>query len=417
MAGVFACPECGQELAVEGLSPGREILCDACSTWVEVPYLPRAGDSRRVRRPTQRSPWNSTLLKGAITFAVVAILGLIAIRIISSRAHSDQEKVLANLIASADKAEADHDYGVAIREILAALAHAQTMNLKDSARFDELKERHDRIIVREVEDRLTAVDALEPDQAVGEAMTLAVKAGQSPALASLVEAIDAKLASLRLRQVEADHASARKAFDGGRDVEAFAAAERLHDHACELSSRSDASRFQADARSILEGAVARKGVALPPVVGRFVAGSAEAYTKVLDRSRAEALRAKGYLPEPRKSAWSTLWDEKAPFRATVQMIETQDDLYLQSKNRMTKVDGTFELLRGDRSIWKNRIVARTREPLPDLPALLGGHLATSDKRNPETERRLHDDAMKQFVELTGKILRGMPASDAAVRVP
>jgi hypothetical protein len=416
MAGVFACPECGQKLAVEGLSPGREILCDACSTWVEVPYLPRAGDSRRVRRPTQRSPWNSTLLKGAITFAVVAILGLIAIRMISSRVQSDQERVLADLISSAEKAEADHDYGVAAREILAALAHAQTMNLKDSARFDELKERRDRIIVREVEDRLTAVDALEPDQAVGEAMTLAVKAEQSPALASLVEAIDAKLASLRLRQVEADLASARKAFDEVRDVEAFAAAERLHDHACELS-RSEASRFQADARSILEGAVARKGVALPPVAGRFVAGSAEAYTKVIDRSRAEVLRAKGYLPEPRKSAWSSLWDEKAPFRATVLIIETQDDLYLHSKNRMTKVDGTFELLRGDRPIWKNRVVARTREPLPDLPALLGGHLATSDKRNPETERRLHDDAMKQFVELTGKVLRGMPASDAALRVP
>jgi hypothetical protein len=416
MAGIFACPECGRKLAVEGLSPGREILCDACSTWVEVPYLPRAGESRRNRQVAPRSPWNSLLLKGAIGFTVVVLLALIAGRMIGGQVRSGQEKVLAELIDAAEKAEADHRFGDAFREIVSAISHARTMKLEGLARFDELKEHRDRIIVLDVKERLAALETLGPDEAVGEAKTLAELASKQPALADLSETIDVRLASLRLCQAEGDLKRARKAFDEGRDAEAFATAERLHDRSGDLS-RSDALRFQGEALSILEEAVARKGVALPPVVGKFVAGSAEAYTKALDRARIEVLRTKGYLPEPRQSAWIALWDEKAPFRATVVVVETQDNYYLQSKSRTTQIDATFEMLRDDRVIWKNRFIARTREPLPNLPALLGGHLATSDKHNPETERLLHDDAMKQFLELAGKILRGIPARETAIRVP
>lgn len=416
MAGVFACPECGQKLAVEGFSPGREILCDGCSTWVEVPYLPRAGGSRSVRSTAPYSAWNSPLLRGAILFAVVAMAGLFATKLIGGRVRSGQEKVLAELVASAEEAESAQQYDVASREIEAALSQARSMGLENSPRLDGLKEHRDRISLREIEFRLGNLDTLGLDQAVGEALTLSEKAAKNPALDSLATSIEAKLASLRLLQAEHDLEIARQALDLGREADAFAAASRLHDRSGELS-RSDSVRFAAEARTILETAVSRKGVALPTVVGKFVAGSADAYTKILDRPRAEILRARGFLPEPRKSPWAVLWEEKAPFRATVEVTETQDQFYLQSKNRTTQVDGTFELYRGDHVVWKNRIVARTREPLPDLPAILGGHLGTADKRNPETERRLHDDAMKQFVELSNRNLRGMPTREAALKVP
>jgi hypothetical protein len=414
MAGVFACPECGQELEIEGLSPGREILCDACSTWVEVPYLPRAGALGSKRRATPPSPWNSILLKGAIGFAVVVIFGLLATRMIAGRVRSDQEKVLAELVNAADQAEADHRFDVALREIEAAMAQARSMKLDGSARLDDLKERRDRIAVREVEVRLDRIDELSPDQAVGEALTLAEKA-KDPAIESLVGPIEAKLAAVRLKRAEVDLATARKAFEDNRDADAFAVAERLYDRAGDLS-RSDAANYQAEARAILEAAVTRKGVALPPVVGRFATGSAEAYTKLLDHSRTEILRSKGYLPEPRKSDWSTLWEQKAPFRLTVQVVEIQQDYYLSSINKTTQIDGILEFLQSERVIWKKGVVARTREPLPDLPAMLAGHLATSDKRDPETERRLHDDALKQFVEQAAKNLRGLPSREAALKI-
>ena len=63
------------------------------------------------------------------------------------------------------------------------------------------------------------------------------------------------------------------------------------------------------------------------------------------------------------------------------------------------------------------MVTQTRSPLPDLPAYLAGHLATAGKRDPETERRLHDDAVKQFVEQSVRNLRGLPKLEASPQMP
>ena len=417
MAGVFACPECGRELEVDDLSVGLEVQCEGCSTWVEVPFLPRASGWKRARRPTgRRSPWASKALRGAIVFAVVALSGLLATRVIGGRVRSDRERVLAELVASADEAESSRRYDDALREIAGAVAHARTFASEGSGRLAELEGRRGRVSLLDAKQRLAAVDSLKPDQAVGESLTLADRARRDRALAPLADAVAAKLAESRLRQAEADRELARGSHDSGRDAEAIAAAERLYDRAGQLAD-PDARRFRDDAQGVLEAAVARSGVALPPVVGRFVAGSAESYSAALERHRAESLRARGYVPQPRRSPWAKLWDEKAPFRETVQVVEGQDELYLQSKNRTTQVDGTFELLHGDRVVWKNRVFARTREPLPDLSAYLAGHLATAGRRDPDAERRLHDDALAQFVEQAARNLRGLPGREAAARLP
>ena len=176
MAGVFACPECGQELGVEGVSPGREVQCEACSTWVEVPFLPRNLAMRRTRRPG-RSPWASTGLRAAVGFVVVALLGLVASRVIGGRVRSDRERVLAELVASAERAESSSQYDVALREVEAALAHARTFEREGSGRLGELAGRRDRTSLLEAKARLAAVDALDPDHAVGESLTLAKRAG------------------------------------------------------------------------------------------------------------------------------------------------------------------------------------------------------------------------------------------------
>ena len=416
MAGVFACPECGRELEVGDVSPGREVQCEGCSTWVEVPYLPRASGWKRGRRSTRRSPWASKSLRAAIVFAVVALSGLMATRMIGGRVRSDRERVLAELVASADEAESSRRFDDAIREIEGAVAHARTFVPKGSGRLAELESRRDRVSLLEARLRLTAVGSLKPDQAVGESLTLVQKARHDRALAPLVAEIAAKLDESRLRQAEADLGIARGSYDSGHDAEAVDAAERLYDRAGQLAD-PDALRFRDEAQGVLEAAVARSGVALPPVLGRFAVGSAESYSAILERPRAESLKAHGYVPQPRRSPWAKLWDEKAPFRETAQVVESQEEFYLQSKNRTTQVDGTFELLHGDRVVWKTRVFARTRSPLPDLPAYLAGHLATADRRDPDAERRLHDDALAQFVDQANRNHRGLPGREAAARMP
>ncbi len=140
MSDVFACPECGQELELEGFTPGRQIQCEVCSTWVEVPYFPRATEWKRGVRFRERPPWEAKLLRGAIVFAVVVLLGLTASRMIGGRVRSGKERVLAELIASADQAVAERRYDVALREIEGAVAQARTFEPEGSERLAELLE-------------------------------------------------------------------------------------------------------------------------------------------------------------------------------------------------------------------------------------------------------------------------------------
>ena len=98
MGGQFACPECGEALELRGLTPGRAIQCDSCDTWVEVPFLPRVDVWKRLqggRRRASSTPWwESWALRGAVGFAVIALGGLAATRMVGGRVRSDREQVL-----------------------------------------------------------------------------------------------------------------------------------------------------------------------------------------------------------------------------------------------------------------------------------------------------------------------------------
>jgi len=416
MAGVFACPECGQELGVEGFSPGREVQCEGCSTWVEVPFLPRAATLSRGRRFARPSPWASKSLRGAIVFAVVVLLGLAATRMIGGRVRSDRERVLNELLVSADRAESARRYDVALREIEGALAHARSFERAGSRPLAELTDRRDRISLLEARGRLSAIDALDPDSAVGESLILADRAKHDRALATLAGPIENGLLESRLRQAEVDLGQAQQALKAGEDARAFTLAERLHLRAKRLPV-ADSRRYRDEAESMMTSAVSRSGVAIPNVFGRFVVGSIDAYAARLDGLRFEALKTKGFLPQPPRSAWSSLWENSAAFILAVEVAESQDGLYLQSKNRATLIDGSFELQRKDQLLWKARVTCRTRSPLPDLPAYLAGHLATADRRDPDAEKKLHADALVQFIEQAARNLRGIPTFEAATRSP
>ena len=54
--GSFACPECGNKLALKGTTAGRQVRCGWCETWVEIPFLPRAMVPRWARFSRGRRP-------------------------------------------------------------------------------------------------------------------------------------------------------------------------------------------------------------------------------------------------------------------------------------------------------------------------------------------------------------------------
>src|SRR4051794_37748448 len=78
MDGAFACPDCGCEIRLTGLSPGRMVPCDWCGATVEVPFLPRADQIKRLRRRREsrrrrRTYWAWVGL-GATVLAVLIVI-------------------------------------------------------------------------------------------------------------------------------------------------------------------------------------------------------------------------------------------------------------------------------------------------------------------------------------------------------
>ena len=408
MGGSFACPECGEELALAGLTPGREIQCAECSTWVEVPYIPRAvGWKSRSSRKRRNPVWTSKLLRFAVVLMALALVGVAASKMIGSRVQNDRESVLTALIASADQAEGAHDHAAALYQIEAAVVQARSMGLKDQDRLTLLIQRRDQASLRDVQARLEAVDALDPDRAVGEALILEAKARRDQALAPLADSIAETVNRARVRQAETDLAIARKAFDAGQGLQAFTAADRLYQRADRLPD-PQAKRFLADAQGVVEAAIGRYGVTLPAATGRFLSGSPESYALAFDHHWREALEARGYLITTKNSPWITTWEKLAPFQASCRVVETQEEFYLQSKNRTTQIEAFFELTYQGKRAWQSRVLKQTRQPLLDLPAYQAGRLATSDHRNPEVERMFYDDALKSLIGQAAKNLRALP---------
>ena len=323
---------------------------------------------------------------------------------IEATARSDRERVLRQLIAASEAAEAAHNPGAAFREIEAAVTQARKIDPDGSTRLDALIRRRDQADRAEVEARLATLDKLAVDQRVGEALILADRSKRDPALAPLGEAIMAKVEEATARQAEADRDRARVALNEGRGVEAFRLAARSHDRAGRLANRPDADRLQGEAKALIVAAVERSGV-LMPVGAEPKSGTIDAFILPI---WAEALANRGYLPPPKGTPWGEVWTSHAPYSASSKLDESTEGLYLQSKNRMTRIDGQFALTLRGQTHWQTRIFAQTRAPLPDLPAYVSGRLATADHRDADTERRLRDDARAAFRIQADRNFRGIP---------
>lgn len=408
MVGAFACPECGQEVDAEGLAPGRLVRCGGCATWVEIPFLPRAAPARRWRHARARPPWERKALKLGLVAFGVAVAVAAAAQVAGNRFRAGRERVLDTLIAAADAADAAREPGRALVEIEAAVARAEATH---SPRLAALRERRDAASARDASARLTALGTLDPARAVGEALTLRDRARTDPALASLADAVAGAVDAQRLRDAEARLAGARAASAAGRDADAFARAEQLHDRAGALPA-ADAARFRREAEALIASAVGRAGVAIPAVSGRFLRGSADGYNARVDPVWAAALAPKGYLPQPRRSAWRKAWDDHAPFRATFEVAETPGSADLQSGGQTTAIDAALRFEHRGGAAWQDRVVVTGNEIAPQLNAFGGARAASGGRPDPAVAARLHDEAVKRLLGRVAPKLAGIPARAA-----
>lgn len=417
MREAFACPECGCEIVVTGVSPGRQVRCGWCNSLVEVPFIPRGGTIGRARRSGRRRAWWSWRAWPAwarVAVAVLTVLVAVAIgfRVVASRRRSAGEAVLARLVASAANAEKAGRLGEALVDLEAALAHADRTTPAPPER-DALRRRRDELAVREAGTQLEALarPASDPARAVGKALTLRARAARDPALVGLGPAIESALEKARTAWAEADAAEAARAFGEGRLEQAMELCERQYRTADDLGP-GDRETIQDRATALARRMIERHGAIVEPVRGQFAVGTPESYAEQLGPAFREGLRAHGYLVPDPQTAWPKLWAEHAPFRIALEVVERQDDPYFQSPNRLTSIQGKLEVRRGPVSLWHDRPNARTQVPVPGLPALQASRLAVSAHRSPDLERFLYDNARSVLKDRLGLSLRNLPAGPA-----
>lgn len=412
MDGSFACPECGCEIHLTGLSPGRQVSCDWCQSRVEIPFIPRADQITRMRRSRfsarrKRLPAWAWLAFTMLT-AAIALAG--ASRAVRSRWRSAECEALAGLVQSSQQAES----AGRLDEALSALEGALTIALRTTpppTNLDSLLEHRDRLSRQEAESSLLALEAskipLDPAHAVGLALTLQARSHKDPALSTVTDRIAATLAKLRLAWVVAEADEARSANIAGQPDKALALAEHFHYNADNLLNPHRA-RWQAEAAEIAGQVIARHGTLVEPIRGQFTLGSPAAYAPLINPPLLETLKNRGYLPRPPSPLWSELWSSLAPYKVTLEINERFEDTYLSSQSRLSDLDAHLVLSRQGINHWGEAPRARTQVPLPGLSAYQASRLSVGDRRSAEAERLLYENARTNLIERLDYNLRNIP---------
>ena len=347
---------------------------------------------------------------------ILAIAAAATNRMVRARWRSAESEALCNLLASADRAEAGGHYA----EALASLEGALTLvSQKSDPQHDRnaLKQRRDVLARKEAEARLMTLEKSpsteDPRRGVGNALTLLARCRKDAALAGLEERIGRTLDTFRLRSAEGDLKFARNAFDAGLYEQALDFSMSQYRTADDLP-KLDRERLQNASRTLAERIIVQNGTVVSPFQGQFTYGSNASYQERIRSALLTVLRERGYLLKPGSSPWDDLWVAKSPYQVTISLNELQNDVYLQSPNRLSHIEGRLLMSFQGRQVWSEVFKGTTQVPLPHLSAYQGSRLAVSDRRSPEFERVLYDDAFETMFDRYLVSLRHLPPFQAPV---
>jgi DNA-binding Lrp family transcriptional regulator len=370
MAVVFACPECGESIRLPEHASARRVRCEECLTLVEVPYFPRA------TRPKRRRIGGWWYVAITLALAVIVIVGTYLL--VRARLRAERARALESLIAASEADERDGDWSEALDRldtVLAMLRREPRLDPGDLA--DRLARRRERVAERLEQQR------------------------RDEAIRSARADLDAAKAALRASPVDALGAleRAERAYATARDV-----------------PEAQAGPIADEARALASGLIAERGVVFEPVRGTFLAGpeTADAHNQRLLPILASALRLRGFLPRFGRSPLFDLWDDRAPYRVTIDLDESFGPGYLQpsNPNRTTKLAARVELVRpsaSDAPLWQTRASGKTRDPSPSLNAFASGYIASGTRRDPEVERKLYADAIAVLADDLSRKVGNLPS--------
>ena len=407
MEGSFACPECGTQVEVRGLAPGRQVRCGFCNRLLEVPYLPRAADSPWRRRRFGRPKWLPWVW-AAVAVLFVAIVAAVSAHLFKQQWYSSQARSINHLVESSRQHQADGAFGPALIDLDAAIEMACRAGPQYIARLDVWRKERAALAQRDAQ---TVIDSLfgarSAEFPLGNWLNLIARASRDPDLATLCSSIDHHFQTALNRQVDDDLAAARQGAESGHVVSSFGFCERiaaLLDHL----APSRQSTVRTETRDIVVQLVSTRGVKLEPPRGDFVFGS-QTYVAELFQLLDKALEAKGFLPYRESSHWRGEWNH-ALYQLSLDVSEQLEGNYLSSANRLTRIEARLTITSRGPDAWHWQITptARSSVPLPNLPAYLSSRVAMSRDRSDEMERLLYDDARGQIHDKFLHALNHMP---------
>ncbi len=395
MDGEFACPNCGHEVKAPTPGPGRQARCSFCDTLVEVPFLPRVeGDWKRQR--FDRPRWRAWAWWGA-SLCVVGLVTAAAVQALLQAEHSIRRGAIQRLIASSRAHETAGRVEPALLDLDTALAMAIADDDLPEAPA-AIRDRRRDLARRDARAALQRLAADSPDsRALGGWLDLVARVTTDRDLAPLRGDVRTRFDATLARWLED---LATRAQGDSDPSAAFDACEKAVDLAVQLPSparEAAVDRFKAIAKRL----AARRGAALTVESGVHVRDASARYDEALHGPLVAALRSRGYLPP--RARWSELWTNP-PYRLSLAIRESFEGTYLQTQNRLTRIDAALTLTGPGGELWRTVPNARSGLDTHGASSFTVSRLALTDGRSDEAERLLYEDA---FSRIRDKILNAL----------
>lgn len=405
MDGEFACPECGKTVkAPPPGGPGRQARCEFCGRLLEVPFLPRAeSDSKRSRKgPPRWVPW----AWWGISIAAVCLVALGGVQVVLRGERAGRVRSIETLIAESRASEADGRVDEALLKLDQALELLPAVKGRIAEDPESVREWRRSLARRDANDALRSLEERGGSNAtLGEWLNLVARSGADRDLAPLRQEVEGRFQEALRHWIDREEAALKSEAEAGRPRSALDHGASAIEAAAQLPPSEQAKELER-IDSMVVPLIERWGVAISfPAVES--GDDSSDYAATMKPEMIQALEAKGYLPPTRASRWDDLW-ARAPFRLSLAIREHREGSYLDTQNRLTRVEAQLALSRRGREIWRTTPNARTSVPARGLSSFVSSRLALSPDRSPEVENILRDDARRQIAAKVQTALKSIP---------
>ncbi len=405
MDGEFACPECGQIVKAHLQGPGRQVRCSFCGRLIEVPFLPRVeGGWKRPRYlPPRWVPW----AWWGIALVVMALIATGAVQLVLRGERAGRARTVDNLIAASRTNESAGRLDLALIDLDSALDLIPATDGSIADDPDALRTRRRALAQRDAREVLQKLETRGGSPTnIGDWLNLVARSGTDHDLASLRKEVEAKFQAALHQWIDGEQAAAQSAATMGRPVVAFAHCTAAAEAAVHLPPADQRGVFEI-LGGIVSPLVDHYGVVIEIAASEFAIGDEARYTNSMKPEMVQALEAKGYLPFRQTSRWREAWS-RAPFRMSLTIRERYEGSYMNTQNRLTRIEAQTVLTQQGREIWKSIPNARTIVPLPSLPTFISSRIALSQDRLAEVEKMLYDNAHSQIAAKFQVALKTLP---------